>query len=417
MVINNLPNNLSIRQLPKILDHDRFSKNFIGMQEACHEIFDPETNKIWGFVSIDNTKRGPGLGGIRIAPNITVNEVNRLAKVMTLKNSASCLPYGGGKAGLIVNDPNFYNDRKLKNILIEKFSKPLFELKMYIPAADMGTDEYDIQTIYEHHSKKLQQNIHDRGGVGRPFNSGGVPLDDWGLTAHGLFAAAQTLESLLDNFSIKNSKVIIQGFGNVGCPTAMKLSQKGALIVGVSDINCALWYPEGLDIGELIRIRKLPDGLKNYSKKVNKIFENKKLDWLLEAPCDILIPAARPDVITAKNIDRIDCRLILEGANTPISKPIEYYLKHRRNILALTDFIVNAGGVIGCAVEQKIMQDTNYANKVKIKNTRNYTENLIFNTISTNVTEIFSRIKNDDLFRDAATELALERLQTKEIWL
>jgi glutamate dehydrogenase/leucine dehydrogenase len=281
----------------------------------------------------------------------------------------------------------------------------------------MGTDEYDIQTIYEHHSKKLQQNIHDRGGVGRPFDSGGVPLDDWALTAHGLFTAAQTLESLLDNFSIKNSKVIIQGFGNVGCPTAIKLSQKGALIVGASDINCALWYPEGLDVRELVRIRKLPNGLKNYSKKVNKIFENKKLDWLLEAPCDILIPAARPDAITAKNIDRIDCRLILEGANTPISKPIEYYLKHRRNILSLTDFIVNAGGVIGCAVEQKIMQDTNYANKVKIKNTRNYTENLIFNTISTNVTEIFSRIKNDDLFRDAATELALERLQTKEIWL
>jgi Glutamate dehydrogenase/leucine dehydrogenase len=237
------------------------------------------------------------------------------------------------------------------------------------------------------------------------------------LTAHGIFAAAQTLESLFDNFSIKNSKVIIQGFGNVGCPTAMKLSQKGALIIGASDINCALWNPEGLDVKELIRIRKLPDGLKNYSKKFNKIFENKKLDWLLEAPCDILIPAARPDAITAKNIDRINCRLILEGANTPTSKPVEYYLKYRRNILSLTDFIVNAGGVIGCAVEQKIMQDTNYANKVKIKNTRNYTENLIFNTISANVIEIFSRIRKDALFRDVATELALERLQTKEIWL
>ena len=161
----------------------------------------------------------------------------------------------------------------------------------------------------------------------------------------------------------------------------------------------------------------MPAGLKNYSKKVNKTFENKNLDWLLEAPCDILIPAARPDAITAKNIDRIDCRIILEGANSPTSKPIEYYLKHRRNILSLTDFIVNAGGVIGCAVEQKLMQDKDYASKVKIKNTRNYTENLILNTISTNVIEIFSRIRKDDVFRDAATELALERLQTKEIWL
>jgi len=178
-----------------------------------------------------------------------------------------------------------------------------------------------------------------------------------------------------------------------------------------------LWHPDGLDLTELIKIRKLPDGLKNYSKNVKKILENKKLDWLLEAPCDILIPAARPDAITAKNIDRIDCRLILEGANTPTSKPVEYYLKHRRNILSLTDFIVNAGGVIGCAVEQNLMKNSTYASKVKTKNIRNYTENLIFNTISTNVIEIFSRIRKDDLFRDVATELALERLKTKEIWL
>ena len=417
MTINILPNNLCIRQLPKVLDRDRFSKSLIGLQEACYEIFDSETNKIWGFVSINNIKRGPGLGGIRIAPNITLNEVNRLAYVMTLKNSASCLPYGGGKAGLMVNDPAFYNDRNLKNKLIEKFSKILFTLKSYIPAADMGTDEYDIQMIYEHHSKKLQQTIHNRGGVGRPFDSGGIPIDDWELTAHGLFAAAQTMENQMDNFKIKGSKIIIQGFGNVGCPIAMKLNQKGAIIVGVSDINCALWNPLGLDIRELIRIRNLPAGLKNYSKTVNKIFENKNLDWLLEAPCDILIPAARPDAITAKNVDRIDCRIILEGANSPTSKPIEYYLKHRRNILSLTDFIVNAGGVIGCAVEQKLMQDKDYASKVKIKNTRNYTENLILNTISTNVIEIFSRIRKDDVFRDAATELALERLQTKESWL
>ena len=271
--------------------------------------------------------------------------------------------------------------------------------------------------IYEHHSKKLQQTIHNRGGVGRPFDSGGIPIDDWELTAHGLFAAAQTMENQMDNFKIKGSKIIIQGFGNVGCPIAMKLNQKGAIIVGVSDINCALWNPLGLDIRELIRIRNLPAGLKNYSKTVNKIFENKNLDWLLEAPCDILIPAARPDAITAKNVDRIDCRIILEGANSPTSKPIEYYLKHRRNILSLTDFIVNAGGVIGCAVEQKLMQDKDYASKVKIKNTRIYTENLILNTISTNVIEIFSRIRKDDVFRDAATELALERLQTKESWL
>lgn len=413
----NPPNSLRLRQLSKVLDENRFSRQKEILQEASCEIYDPETNIVWGFVSLHNTKRGPGLGGIRMAPKVSLNEINRLAYVMTLKNSAACLPYGGGKSGLIVNDPTYYEKKDKKKILIEKFADALFDLEKYIPAADMGTDEQDIQLIYERHSKKLRQKIHGRGGSGRPSEFGGIPIDDWELTAHGLFAAALTLESLLDGFKLSRSKVVIQGFGNVGCPTALKLSQKGTLIVGASDIHCALWNPKGLDLGELAKIRRLPGGLKNYSNKVEKRFGPEKLDWLLEAPCDILVPAARPDAVTAKNIDRINCRLILQGANTPSSKPVEYYLKHRRNIISLTDFIVNAGGVIGCAVERKTMQDKDYAKMVNEKNARNYTEELIFNTVASNVKDIFSRIKKDYLFRDSAVELAMERLQTKEIWL
>jgi len=411
-----IPKSFSIRQLPKIFNEDRFSESYTVNKGASYEIFDPETNNIWGFISINNTQRGTALGGIRLAPNISLNEINRLAYVMTLKNSASCLPHGGGKAGLILNKFSIFNE-ELKKKLIEKLSEILFKLNNYIPAADMGTDENDIQIIYEHHSKKLKKKIHDRGGVGRPFKNGGVPIDEWELTAHGLFAATQTIECLLDDFKIKNSKVVIQGFGNVGCPIAIKLNNKGAIIVGASDINCALWNPNGLDLKELEQIRKLPHGLKNYTKKVEKKFESEKLDWLLEAPCDILVPAARPDVITAKNIDRINCRLILEGANMPSSKPVEYYLRHRKNILTLTDFIVNAGGVIGCAVENKILQNDNYAVQVRKKNIRKYTEDLIYTTISKNVIEVLSRVKNNYIFRDAATELALERLTTKEVWL
>jgi glutamate dehydrogenase/leucine dehydrogenase len=172
-----------------------------------------------------------------------------------------------------------------------------------------------------------------------------------------------------------------------------------------------------LDIEELAKIRKQSGGLSNYSKSVDKKFDSDKVDWLLEAPCDILIPAARPDAITAKNIDRIDCRLILQGSNTPSSKPVEYYLKHRRNILSLTDFIVNAGGVIGCAVEGNMTRDETYSVRVQEKGTRNYTENLIFDTVSKNLKEIFSRMKGDYIFRDAATDLAMERLETRELWL
>lgn len=408
---------LNVKLLSKLPDEDRFTQHNEDSQKASYEIFDPDTKKVWGYVTIDNTQRGPGLGGIRMTPNVSLNEVNRLARVMTLKNSAACLPYGGGKAGLIIKDPAFYSDRRLKNKLMSLFADALFELEDYVPAADMGTDELDIQVIYDHHSRKLQKKVHDRGGAGRPAENDGIPLDDWELTAHGLFAASQTIETLLDDFKLKNSKVIIQGFGNVGCPTAVKLNQKGALIVGASDINCALWNSKGLDLNELCKIRKLDGGLSNYSKKVEKRFGPLQLDWLLEAPCDVLVPAARPDAITPKNIDRIDCRIILQGANTPSSKPVEYYLKHRRNILSLTDFIVNAGGVIGCAVERKMIQDSTYAKKVKDLNPRIYTEKLIFETISKNVKEIFQRMEGDSIFRDSAVELAFERLKNVEVWL
>jgi len=410
-------NSLCVKLLSKSIDEGRFSYDGEAIQEANYEVFDPETKKVWGYVTIDNTQRGPGLGGIRMASNMGRNEVNRLARVMTLKNSAACLPYGGGKSGLVINDPAHFRDRNLRTGLIEKFADALFELENYVPAADMGTDEQDIQAIYEHHSRKLGKKVHERGGAGRPAEYGGIPIDEWELTAHGLFAAAQTLEDLLDNFKLNNSKIIIQGFGNVGCPTAIKLNQQGASIVGASDINAALWNPEGLDLNELVQIRKLSGGLSNYSKDVEKKFGPEKLNWLLEAPCDILVPAARPDAITSKNIDRVDCHIILQGANTPSSKPVEYYLKHRRNILSLTDFIVNAGGVIGCAVERRLIQDENYAKKVRLEGSRPYTENLIFDTVSKNVQEIFNRIKGDYIFRDAATDLALERLKTKEVWL
>jgi len=408
---------LKVRLLTNNQNEDRFSQNNEVSQKASYEVFAPDTQKVWGYVTIDNTQRGPGLGGIRMTPDVSLNEVNRLARVMTLKNSAACLPYGGAKAGLIVKEPALYSDRKLKNSLMSQFAEALFNLEDYVPAADMGTNELDIQVIYEHHSKKLNSKFHDRGGAGRPEECGGIPLDDWELTAHGLFAAAQTLEVQLDNFKLKNSKVVIQGFGNVGAPTAVKLKDKGAVIIGASDINGALWNPNGLDIDELSKIRKQDGGLSNYTGKVEKRFGPTRLDWLLEAPCDVLIPAARPDAITSKNIDRIDCRIILQGANTPSSKPVEYYLKHRRNILSLTDFIVNAGGVIGCAVERKMMQDKQYSNNLQEKGPRAYTENLIFETVSKNVKEIFQRMDGDSIFRDTAVELAIERLKTGEVWL
>jgi glutamate dehydrogenase (NAD(P)+) len=417
-----LPSRFEVEVLREKLKSERFSNSDDPPAEQKIRLSDPKTGQTWGFVVVDNTRRGLGLGGIRMAPNITLREISRLAKAMTLKNSAACLPFGGGKSGLSVNPLYFQTRPGLKRDLIGLFAEALFIIKTYIPAPDMGTDETDIQQIYELFSTKLGTVKHQRGGAGRPPEKGGIPIDAWGLTAHGLFAAAKTMEQQAGGFPIKNARVVVQGYGNVGSWTATKLYQEGALIVGASDIHAALWNPKGLNVEQLNRIRNNPHGLQNYSDPVEKRFQNKQLDWLLEAPCDILVPAARPDSITAKNADRIQCRLILQGANAPINKMTEYYLENRRKIRSLADFIVNVGGVIGCAVELKMNTDPSYRHQVLTKEPRVYLEELIENTVSRNVTEVCRRLAEepkDTIFREVALKLAEERLLSPghEEWL
>jgi glutamate dehydrogenase/leucine dehydrogenase len=410
-----LPSAFDIEILPnKGESSDRFSSSDENKPEQMIQLSDPETGQTWGFVVVDNTLRGPGLGGIRMAPDVTLLEVSRLARAMTLKNSAACLPLGGGKSGLAV-DPYFFQlYPSLKRELISLLADALFRIDSYIPAPDMGTNEIDVQQIYENFSEKLGTFHHLRGGAGRPPEMGGIPIDDWGLTAHGLFAAARTMETLKGGFPIKNARVVIQGYGNVGSWTAAKLHQAGAVIVGASDIHSAVWNPKGLNVEELNRIRKDPLGLKKYSNSIDKRFGPDKLDWLLEAPCEILVPAARPDCVTAKNADRIDCRMILQGANAPSNKMTEYYLQNRRNILSLSDFIVNVGGVIGCSVELKMTGDPDFKDETLKKGPRIYLEELIENTVSKNVIEVHERMaaqkRKDVTFRDEATRLAEERL-------
>jgi len=415
--MSELPKSLKAIPLPLQNQEDRFTMTPELVVENIYQIIDPDNAETWGYISIDNTRRGPGLGGIRMVQGLSLNEITRLARVMTLKNSAACLPYGGAKAGVILKSPELAPT--FREALMEILADCLFELPDYAPAPDMGTNEKDIQIIYNNHSRKLGTEKHSRGGAGRPIENGGIPIDDWGLTAHGLVSGIKALESMDASLDLSRSTFVVQGFGNVGAPTALKLEEAGATLVGASDIHTALWNPDGLDVQALEKIRKQPGGLINYPLKVERKFSPEKLDWLLEAPCDILIPSARPSAITAKNADRIQCRYILQGANTPSSKPVEYYLHHRRNILSLTDFIVNAGGVIGCAVERKMIVDDAYADKVKQTGIRTYVENLIDNTTSENVGETVSRMHDnkDFTFRDAAWELALERLNTAEVWL
>jgi len=422
--VTQLPKKLTLEPCDAKDETNRFPADDDGTAEQLIRVVDPATGNIWGFVVVDDTRRGPGLGGIRMAPDVTLWEVRRLARAMTLKNSAANLPFGGGKAGIVFDPVIMAKNPGMKQDLIGIFAEALFSVDQYIPAPDMGTDETDIQQIYEHYSERLGTHQHMRGGASRPPDKGGIPIDEWGLTAHSLFAAIQTVEELESDFKLKGAQVVIQGYGNVGSVTASKLSDVGAVITGVSDIHGALWHPRGLNVEQLNSVRRGPGGISNYSGKVDKRFGPDQIDWLLETPCDILIPAARPDAITARNADRIQCRKIFQGANTPSNKMTEYYLHNRRGIVSYSDFIVNVGGVMGCAVELKMTMEPSYREQVlsQGEDGKIYMDRLITHTVSSNMRTLIGRLRDpkdgDKIFREEAQQLAQERLDhPDDIWL
>jgi glutamate dehydrogenase (NAD(P)+)/glutamate dehydrogenase (NADP+) len=419
-----LPNKLVAEACDARDEANRFSATDDDTAEELIRVVDPTTGNIWGFVVVDDTRRGPGLGGIRMASDVTLGEVRRLARAMTLKNSAANLPFGGGKAGIVCDPVVMTRNSGMKRDLIGVFAEALFSVENYIAAPDMGTDETDIQQIYEYYSERLGTPQHMRGGASRPPDKGGIPIDEWGLTAHSLFAAIQTVEELESDFRVSGAQVVIQGYGNVGSVSASKLNNVGAVISGASDIHGALWHPQGLGVEELNSVRRQPGGISNYSGKVEKRFGPDQIDWLLEAPCDILIPAARPDAITARNADRIQCRKIFQGANAPSNKMTEFYLHNRRGIVSYSDFIVNVGGVMGCAVELKMTMDASYREQVLAlgEDGKTYVDRLVYKTVSSNIRELRDRLhyskQNDRIFREEAQQLAQERLNEPEnIWL
>ncbi|HVU16876.1 MAG TPA: Glu/Leu/Phe/Val dehydrogenase dimerization domain-containing protein [Candidatus Didemnitutus sp.] len=394
----------------------RIAPNEFGPR-AVHRLHDPTDDRTWGFVVVDNLARGRGLGGVRMAADVTVEEIYGLAHAMTMKSAAAMLPLGGAKSGLAVDPRPLAADPGAKRALMAMFAEALWSIPEYIPGPDMGTNESDMQAIYESFSLRNGSPHHGRGGVGRPPSQGGFPLDEWAITAHGLFAAAMATEKHLPDFRVKDSSVIIQGFGNVGAPIAEKLSAAGARIVGASDINAGLYHPDGLDLPSLLAARKRREGLAGYPGAVRQRFDGEHLDRLMELPCTILVPAARPHAIHPDNAPHIHTRVVLQGANNPADLVSEYYLQHRRGIVSLTDFIVNSGGVIAACVEARADVDAVFRDNVKAEDGtgRAFLERVVTRIVTENIDEMFSRRANhrvrDITWREIANEIARDRLR------
>lgn len=283
------------------------------------------------IVVIDNTAAGPAIGGTRMAPDVSAAECFRLARAMTLKNATCGLRHGGAKS-VIFGDPAMPAGEK--ETLIRAFATAMAPLKNYIPGPDMGTDE------------NCMGFVHDEIGraVGLPAEIGGIPLDQIGATGFGVAIAAEVAASFA-GFSLEGARIVLQGFGAVGEHTARFLERRGARLVAVADVGGAVADPKGLDIEALAALKRASRSVAAYpgARAISR-------EALVDVPCDIWIPAARPDALRADNVGRLSCRLVVQGANVPVTSQAEEIL-FERGIVSVPDFIANAGGVITGAVE------------------------------------------------------------------
>jgi glutamate dehydrogenase (NAD(P)+) len=303
----------------------------LGPAKVVH-VYEPAMG-LRAVLVVDNVACGPSIGGLRIAPDMSTEECARLARAMTLKNAAAGLPHGGGKS-VLYGDPRTPSDRKER--LIRAFAHALRNEEDYIFGPDMGTDEHCMAWVKDEIGR----------AVGLPAALGGIPLDEIGATGWGILHAAEVAAPYC-GFGLSGARVVVQGFGAVGKHSARFLTERGAVLVAASDSQGAIHDPGGLAVAELI-------ALKDAGKSVSDYAGGRKLDRdaALDVDCEIWIPAARPDVVRDDNVHRLKAKLVLSGANIPVTPAAETAL-HDRGVIVVPDFIANAGGVICAAMEYR----------------------------------------------------------------
>jgi glutamate dehydrogenase (NAD(P)+) len=301
----------------------------LGPAKIVH-VHEPSAD-LKAILVVDNVAAGPSIGGIRMAPDVSLEECVRLARAMTLKNAAAGIPHGGGKA-VVYGDPRM--DSGTKERLIRALAATLRDIREYILAPDMGTDERCMAWIRDEVNRV----------VALPRELGGIPLDEIGATGWGLSHAVQVAVEHCD-FELQGARLVVQGFGAVGRHAARYLERLGVRLVATCDSRGAIFNAHGLDLEALLKHKAA--GLSVAEFDGGEVISHEDL---VRAECDIWIPAARPDVINADNVARLRTHLVVQGANIPCTAEAESYL-HERGVLCIPDFIANAGGVICAAVE------------------------------------------------------------------
>ncbi|MEM7821593.1 MAG: Glu/Leu/Phe/Val dehydrogenase [Candidatus Aenigmatarchaeota archaeon] len=362
------------------MEVDKFGDEF--GPEKILEVYNQRVG-LKGILVLDNLSRGPGKGGIRMTPGVSVEEVFRLARTMTWKNAMADLPFGGAKAGIIF-DPKKHSVEEKKKIMVEfgRVLKPLCP-KHYIAGPDVNTGEEEMRWFVEGNGSL-------KAATGKPKDLGGLP-HELGSTGFGV-AHSTLIAAKYGKIKIDKARVAIEGFGNVGSFAFKHLSEFGAKIVAVSDSKGCIYNPDGLNYEELMKVKKETGSVINYP---GTILKNEEIFGL---EVDILIPAALSDSITIKNVSQVKAKILVEAANIPVTLEAEEEL-YKKGVLVVPDFVANAGGVISSYAEYRGFNEEKMFRLVERK-------------IKKNTKLVLKKAKEKNMkTREVALEIAKERVK------
>jgi len=290
-----------------------------------------------GFRVQHSMARGPCKGGIRYAPDVTLDEVRALASWMTWKCAVVNIPFGGAKGGIIC-DPKTMSRGELER-MTRRYTSEIIEFigpEKDVPAPDVNTNEQTMAWIMDTYSMHMRQTV-TSVVTGKPLNIGGSQ-GRIEATGRGVMVACDESLRYL-NMAVEGCRVIIQGFGNVGSNAARLMQERGYKIIGIAERDGGLFNSGGIDIHQLLEYR--------YRNNTILGFRNAEAvpsEELLVSDCEILIPAATENVITSRNAERIKARIVVEGANGPTTAVADEILSSKR-IFIVPDILANAGGV------------------------------------------------------------------------
>jgi glutamate dehydrogenase (NAD(P)+) len=281
--------------------------------------------------------RGPGKGGVRYSPDVTLDEVRALASWMTWKCAVVNIPFGGAKGGVIC-DPSMLSDGELERIT-RRYTAQIMDVigpERDVPAPDVNTNDRVMAWIMDTYSMHVRQST-TAVVTGKPMELGG---SRGRKEATGRGCMIVTLEALKRfGLSPQDTRVVIQGFGNVGGMAARLMAQQGFRIIGLIEYDAAVYNSRGLDIESLASYRRDTGSIADFPEA--ETVDRKEAMFI---PCDVLLPAATENVITSANADRLRCRILCEGANGPTT-PVADEILADKKIFVIPDILANAGGV------------------------------------------------------------------------